>query len=97
MLRITIDDARLLCPTQREKAHRRNLTKRALNALLHGRHAEIGGKTLAARAKRLVEIATTYSIDELAAEPGVGSVTAREIEFWLEEKGLSLRRRAGKG
>lgn len=90
-VRITPDDARLLCPTIREKSSRRNLSRRALNALLHGKHAEIGGKTLAKRAKHLVEIARAYSADELSAEPGVGSVTAMEIRYWLEQRGLSLR------
>lgn len=90
-VRITPDDARLLCPTFREKASRRNLSRRALNALLHGRHAEIGGRTLAKRAKHLVEIAMAYSADELAAEPGIGTVTTMEIRQWLEGRGLSLR------
>lgn len=94
-VRITPDDARSLCPKFREKALRRTLSRRALNALLHGRHAEIGGKTLARRAKHLVEIATAYSAEDLEAEPGVGTVTAMEISQWLKGRGLSLRCRGG--
>lgn len=90
-LRITPEDVRLFCPTFREKTSRRNLSRRALNALLHGRHASIGGKTLAKRAKHLVEIAMAYSAEELEAEPGVGIVTAMEIRHWLEAHHLAMR------
>jgi hypothetical protein len=70
---------------------RRDLTRRAINALLYGRHAHRGGRTVSNRAKRLVEIAVAYTREELVEEPGVGSVTATEISLWLEERGLRLR------
>ena len=69
----------------------RNLTRRALNALLRGRHARLGGATAASRGKRLVEIASAYTREELLAEPGVGSFTATEIELWLRAHGRGLR------
>ena len=68
-----------------------NLTRRALNALLRGRYAYLGGRTPASRGKRLAEIACAYTREELAAEHGVGAATITEIEFWLKAKGLCLR------
>ena len=67
------------------------LTRRALNALLRGPHAHLGGRTPAARAKRLPDIACAFSRDELAAERGVGPATMTEIELWLHAQGFSLR------
>jgi hypothetical protein len=67
------------------------LTRRALNALLRGRHAHLAGRTRAARAKRLPEIACAYAREELAAEKGVGAATVTEIELWLWARGLRLR------
>ena len=74
-------EGRLLAP---------KLTRRALNALLRGRHAHLGGRTLSARARRLPEIACAYARDELAAERGVGAATVAEIELWLWARGLRL-------
>ena len=71
------------------------LTRRALNALLRGRHAYLGGRTLSARARRLPEIACAYARDELAAERGVGAATVTEIELWLWARGLRLRSSEG--
>ncbi len=84
-------DVRAFCPKPQEKVLRRNLSRRALDALLHGRHASVGGRTVSKRSRHLVEIASTYTWDELLSEPGVGSVTASEIRLWLEERGASLR------
>jgi hypothetical protein len=83
-------DVRALCPKPSEKAPRRNLPGRAVEALLHGRHASLGGRTVAQRSRHLVVIATAYTWEELMAEPGVGSVTASEIKLWLEGQGASL-------
>lgn len=67
------------------------LSRRALNALLYGRYASIGGRTISQRAKRLVDIASAYDGHELSAETGVGPVTLREIRDWLRKHGRSLR------
>ena len=69
----------------------RKLTRRALNTLLRGRYAHLGGVTVASRGKRLVEIASAYTREELLAERGIGSVTATEVELWLRAYGRSLR------
>jgi len=89
-------DVRVFSPQPREKILRRNLSRRALDALLHGRHASLGGRTVAKRSRCLVEIATAYTWDELLSEPGVGTVTASEIRLWLEERGCSLAEGADK-
>ena len=91
LLDIDEHDVRAFCPKPREKILRRNLSRRALEALLHGRYASRGGRTVAKRSQRLVEIAAAYTRDELLIEPGVGTVTASEIQLWLEERGASLR------
>lgn len=89
-------DVRVFSPQPREKTLRRNLSRRALDALLHGRHASLGGRTVAKRSRCLVEIASAYTWDELLSEPGVGTVTASEIRLWLEERGCSLAEGAEK-
>lgn len=67
------------------------LRRQAIDALLKGRHASVGGKTTAARAKNMLQIAAAYSWDELLREPGIGPVIAKEIQLWLSEQGASLR------
>ncbi|WP_319798678.1 hypothetical protein [Nitrobacter sp.] len=89
-------DVRVFSPQPRGKILRRNLSRRALDALLHGRHASLGGRTVAKRSRCLVEIASAYTWDELLSEPGVGTVTASEIRLWLEERGCSLAEGADK-
>lgn len=84
-------DVRAFCPKPSEKTPCRNLPRRAVEVLLHGRHAALGGRTVARRSRHLVEIAEAYTWDELMAEPGVGSVTANQIRLWLEERGAALR------
>lgn len=84
-------DVRAFCRKPKEKFLRRNLPRRAVEALLHGRHASLGGRTVAKRSRYLVEIASAYTWDELLFEPGVGTVTASEIRLWLEERGAALR------
>jgi len=65
--------------------------RRALEALLEGRHALAGGLTRVARAQNLPVIAASYSMSELLEEEGIGPVRAKEIALWLESKGLSLK------
>lgn len=84
-------DARALSPSTNDKILRRRLTRRAVNALLHGRHANVGGRTSARRAKHLIKIASAYTFEELLNEPGIGQATVIEIQLWLEEAGTSLR------
>lgn len=91
LLNIEEHDVRAFCPKPSEKAPRRNLPRRAVEALLHGRHASLGGRTVAKRSRHLAVIATAYTWEELLSEPGVGSVTASKIRLWLEERGASLR------
>ena len=67
------------------------LSRRAITALLHGRHASVGGTTVAKRARHLARIAAAYTRDELLAERGVGASVATEIQQWLEAQHLSLR------
>jgi hypothetical protein len=90
-LGILEDDVLALSPKARKTVMRHDLTRRAVNALLHGRHAHLGGRTAGSRAKRLIEIASAYTREELIMEPGVGSVTATEIQLWLEKRGYALR------
>lgn len=91
VLDIEEHDVWVFCPKPRERLLRRNLPRRAVEALLHGRHASVGGRTVAKRSRHLVEIASAYTWDELLSEPGVGTVAASEIRLWLEERGCSLR------
>ena len=84
-------DVRAFCPKPSEKPPSRNLPRRAIDVLLHGRHASLGGRTVAKRSRHLVEIASAYTWDELLSEPGVGTVTANQIRLWLEERGASLK------
>lgn len=84
-------DVRAFCPKPREKTLRRTLPRRAVETLLHGRYASLGGRTVARRTERLVEIASAYTWDELLSETGIGTVAASEIKLWLEERGVSLR------
>lgn len=70
---------------------RLRLTRRSINALLKGRHANVGGTTVSTRAKNLIKIAYAYSFEELLDEPGIGTATATEIRLWLEERGAWLR------
>ncbi len=90
-LRISLEDARALSPKINNSDATRRLTRHAVKALLRGRHARVGGRTLPTRAKNLLRIVSAYSWDELLAEPGIGSATAAEIQLWLEERGASLR------
>lgn len=90
-LRISAEDARALSPKTNKPSAPHRLKRHAIDALLHGRHARLGGKTVAMRAKNLMKIAAAYSWEELLEEPGVGNVTATEIQLWLEARGVSLR------
>lgn len=66
------------------------INRSAINALLSGRHAKIGGHSRAVRARNLLKIASSYTWDELLAESGIGPVTATEIKTWVERQGSSL-------
>ena len=60
------------------------LSRRAVQALLTGRYAALGGRTLCQRGRNLLTIASRYSREELLAERGVGLKTAQEIRLWVE-------------
>lgn len=85
------EDASTLSPNLTKQEGLRRLRRHAVDALLHGRHAHLGGRTIPVRARSLLKIATAYSREELLEEPGVGTVTATEIQLWLEEQGAALR------
>lgn len=68
-----------------------HLSRRCIDVLLDGSHAEIGGRTRRLRGKKLPLIAASYSYAELLDEKGVGEVTALEIGDWLHRQGLSLK------
>jgi hypothetical protein len=89
-LGISQEDTRALS-SKTEQQHEQRLRRHAIEALLRGRYAYLGGKPTATRARNLLTIACAYSFDELLQEPGVGTVTAMEIQLWLEERGLSLQ------
>jgi hypothetical protein len=90
-LGISPEDARDLSPKFNKPAAMPRLTRHAIKALLNGRHAHLGGKAIATRAKNLIRIASAYSFEELLEEPGIGSATATEIHLWIEERGAGLR------
>ncbi len=92
LLNIEEHDVRAFCPKPSETAPRRNLPRRAVEALLHGRHASLGGRSVAKRSRHLAVIATAYTWEELLSEPGVGSVSANQILLWLEERGKTLKK-----
>ena len=80
-LDISEADVRALGPKTRRGLMRRDLSGRAVKALLKGRYAHVGGRTVGNRAKRLIKIASAYTREELLMEPSVGMVTAIEIEL----------------
>lgn len=90
-LRITVEDVRALSPKINQPATERRLTRHAIRALVKGRHAHVGGRTIPIRAKNLNKIAAAYTFEELLEEPGIGNATATEIRLWLEEHGSHLR------
>ena len=67
------------------------LPRRAIDALLTGRHAAAHGRTIAARASHLARIAASYTHAELLAEQGIGEATAFHVGRWLAARGLSFR------
>jgi hypothetical protein len=89
-LDISEADVRALGPRIRTGVMRRDLSRRAVIALLNGRYAYLNGRTVGNRVQRLIRIASSYTREELLMEPGVGIVTAIEIELWLEKRGCSL-------
>lgn len=89
-LDISEADVRALGPKTRRGLMRRDLSRRAVNALLNGRHAHLGGRIVGNPVKCLIKVASAYTREELLMELGVGIVTAIEIELWLEERGRSL-------
>ena len=91
ILRIAVEDARDLGKLYRRKTYTYRLTWRSINVLLNGKHAAIGGRTMAQRVRKIAEIAEAYSADELLAEPGIGPSTATDIQLWLEARGSHFR------
>ncbi len=90
-LRIRPEDVRALQPAANGSGTASMLTHRSIMILIEGRYASRGGKKRITRARRLAEIATAYSADELLSEPGVGQVTFNDIRWWLEDRGLGFR------
>ena len=69
----------------------RRLSRRAVDILLSGRYASIGGVNRRRRAQQLAAIACAYSRSELVGEHGIGETIATEIELWLQAQGLDFR------
>lgn len=90
-LSISPEDARALSPKACTPPSTPRLTRHTIKALLNGKHAHVGGKAIATRAKNLVKIASSYTYEELLEEPGIGSATATQIQLWLEERDVTLR------
>lgn len=61
-LNLSEADVRALGPNTSSRLMRRHLTRRAVNALLNGRHAHLGGRTVANRAKSLIKIASAHTV-----------------------------------
>ncbi len=93
-LRIRPEDVRALLPAANDTWAAATLTHRSIMVLIEGRHAERGGKKRITRARRLAEIATAYSADELMSEPGVGQVTFNDIRWRLKDRGLTFRKQS---
>lgn len=91
-LSISPEDARALSPKINKPAAQPRISRDAIKALVKGRHAHLGSKTIPTRARNLIKIASAYSWDELLEEPGIGHSTAADIQLWLEERGAQLRR-----
>ncbi|WP_320203924.1 hypothetical protein [Agrobacterium rosae] len=67
------------------------LSRRSIDILLDGTHADIGGRSRRTRGKNLLLIAASYSYSELLDEKGFGDATALEIRDWLLGHGLTLK------
>ncbi len=68
-----------------------HISRRCIDVLLDGSHADIGGRTRRSRGKKLLLIAASYSYAELLGEKGVGEATALEIRDWLQAHGLRFK------
>lgn len=72
------------------------LSRRAVRALLGGRHRKLFADADGPIPERLIAMAAAYSPAELANQPGVGVSTFIEIEAWLHRSGVELGRRRRK-
>jgi hypothetical protein len=59
--------------------------------LVRSRYAALVGRTMPARLDYIVEIASLHTRDELFRQRGLGRLTIRRIEKWLEFHGRRLR------
>jgi len=75
----------------RRPRSKRGLSARAMKVLLHGTHADAGGRSVDERMGNLGQIAAAYRRTELLAEPRIGRITVDEIEAWLALRGLGFR------
>ena len=67
------------------------LPPRVVDRLINGPYAKLVAGTAAERALLLPEIASLHTRKEFAAMRGVGRITLRKIENWLEHHGRRLR------
>ena len=68
------------------------LPERIVKMLIGSEYAQLVGRTTSARLNHIVDIASLHTRDELFRQRGLGRVTVREIEKWLEFHGRRLRR-----
>jgi hypothetical protein len=81
-----------LQPSQgKDSAMERDLPERLIEMLVRSRYAALVGRTMSERLDYIAEIASLHTRDELFRERGLGRLTIRRIEKWLEFHGRRLR------
>jgi hypothetical protein len=70
-----------------------DLSRRAITALLTGKHARQFGRDFQTRLPHLEDIAASYTRQDFLAEEFVGETTCREVETWLASKDRAFRTR----
>ena len=68
-----------------------DLSRRAITALLTGKHARQFGRDFQTRLIHLEDIAASYTRQDFLAEEFVGETTCREVETWLASKQRAFR------
>ncbi|MCA1453636.1 hypothetical protein I6F35_10485 [Bradyrhizobium sp. BRP22] len=69
-----------------------DLPERVVEILVRSKYAGFVSRTMSARLDYIVEIASLHTRDDLLRQRGLGRLTARRIERWLELHGTRLRR-----
>lgn len=69
-----------------------DLPERIIEMFVRSRYAAFVGRTIPARLDYIAEIASLHTRDELFRQRGLGRLTIRRIEKWLESHKRRLRR-----